>query len=169
MVKINYTKEQREVLNSVKREVYEKYKLPYEDVYVTSHDNLKLYGRLYMNDEKKPIIICFHGYKGNYKDNHLGMKKYAFDNNFNLLLVSQRAHYESEGKTITFGIKERRDVQVWSNYISEKYPRNKIILAGTSMGGATVLMASDLTLPKNVIAIITAGNVSNSANKSKLE
>jgi alpha-beta hydrolase superfamily lysophospholipase len=107
-----------------------------------------------MLDENKPIIICFHGYKGNYKDNNFGLKKYAFDNNFNLLLVSQRSHYESEGKSITFGIKERRDVQVWANYISEKYPKNKIILAGTSMGGATVLMASDLTLPRNVVGII---------------
>lgn len=155
LVKISYTKEQREVLNSVKNEIYERYKLSYEDVYVTSYDNLKLYGRLYMLDENKPIIICFHGYKGNYKDNHMGLKKYAFDNNFNLLLVCQRAHYESEGKSITFGIKERRDVQVWANYISERFPLNKIILAGTSMGGATVLMASDLSLPKSVIGIIT--------------
>ena len=155
LVKIGYTDEQKKVMSSVRKEVFEKYKLKHEDVFVTSHDGLKLSGKLYILDEKKPIIISFHGYRGNYKDNHMGLKKYAFDNNFNLLLVNQRAHYESEGKTITFGIKERRDVQVWANFISEKYPLNKIILAGTSMGGATVLMACDLSLPKNVIGIIT--------------
>ena len=44
LVKISYTKEQRKVLDSVKNEIYERYKLSYEDVYVTSYDNLKLYG-----------------------------------------------------------------------------------------------------------------------------
>lgn len=154
LVKINYTCEQRKVMNDVKKEIYEKYKLSHEDVFVESFDNLKLFGKLYVLDEKKPIVISFHGYRGNYKDNNLGIKKFVFDNNYNLLLVCQRSHYESEGKTITFGIKERRDVAVWVKYISERFPNNKIILAGTSMGASTVLMASDLVMSKNVCGII---------------
>lgn len=154
LVKIHYTDEQKKVMSSVRKEIFEKYKLDYEDVFINSHDNLKLYGKLYMLDEKMPIIICFHGYKGNYKENNFGVKKFGFDNNFNFLLVCQRGHFESEGKTITFGIKERRDVQSWVKYISDRYPNNKIILSGTSMGAASVLMASDLSLSKNVVGII---------------
>ena len=68
LVKINYTCEQRKVMNDVKKEIYEKYKLSHEDVFVESFDNLKLFGKLYILDEKKPIVISFHGYRGNYKD-----------------------------------------------------------------------------------------------------
>ena len=37
--------------------------IPYEDVYITSYDGLKLRGRLYLVDEKTPFAIQFHGYR----------------------------------------------------------------------------------------------------------
>jgi fermentation-respiration switch protein FrsA (DUF1100 family) len=73
----------------------------------------------------------------------------------NTLLVDQRAHGKSGGKSITFGIKERYDCLDWINYVSDRFgPDTKIILSGLSMGGATVLMASELDLPKNVVGIM---------------
>ena len=53
LVKINYTCEQRKVMNDVKKEIYEKYKLSHEDVFVESFDNLKLFGKLYVLDETR--------------------------------------------------------------------------------------------------------------------
>ena len=61
----------------------------------------------------------------------------------------------SEGRTITFGIRERHDVLTWVNYVNERFgPDVRIILAGVSMGASTVLMASGMDLPKNVVAIV---------------
>lgn len=73
----------------------------------------------------------------------------------NLLLIEQRAHGKSEGSTISFGILERRDLLCWVDYAIKRFGADvTIFLYGVSMGGATVLMASDLELPKNVKAII---------------
>lgn len=153
MFKIIYTKKQERVKNKLIEELSEFEQKDSKNIYISSTDGLKLHGKYYYLNEDNPIIIDFHGYKGNIKD-HLAIRKIANDNNYNLLLVEERAHGESEGKTITFGIKERRDVQSWTNYIANKYPKNKIILYGTSMGAASILMASDLALPKNVVGII---------------
>ena len=73
----------------------------------------------------------------------------------NLLLIDQRAHGKSDGKVITFGIKERFDVKSWIDYSIHRHGENvKIMLYGISMGAATVLMASELNLPKNVVGIV---------------
>ena len=72
----------------------------------------------------------------------------------NTLLVDQRAHGQSGGTSISFGIKERHDCLAWVEYAKERFGDIPIFLVGISMGGATVLMASDLGLPKSVKGII---------------
>ena len=151
---IKFTSEQEKKKNIILKELVVYYKKPSEEIFIDSFDDLKLYGKYYHLDDKSPIVICFHGYKGNMYDNQIGIKKICFENNFNLLMVNHRSHGKSEGKSISFGINERRDVQFWANYMAKRFPKNKIILVGTSMGGASVLMASDLALPNNVCGII---------------
>ena len=128
--------------------------LKYDEVYVTSYDHKKLFGKLYIKDLNKPFIIMFHGYKGGGIRDFSGIIPFLLDNNYNLLVVDERSHGHSEGKTITFGIKERLDVIKWADYIYSNYQNNDIYLYGISMGGATVLMSSNLNLPKNVKGII---------------
>jgi len=70
-------------------------------------------------------------------------------------MVDQRAHGKSEGKTMTFGIRERHDVLSWLEYAIKRFGcKTPILLAGISMGAATVLMASGLNLPENVKGIM---------------
>ena len=45
--------------------VREMEELPYEPVYITSHDGLRLFGRYYHVKDGAPVEIQFHGYKGN--------------------------------------------------------------------------------------------------------
>ncbi len=60
----------------------------------------------------------------------------------NVLMIEERAHLESEGHTITFGIKERYDALDWIRYALQRFGEDtRIILVGISMGAATVLMA----------------------------
>ena len=128
---------------------------PYEKVSVTSHDGLKLVGRYYHTADDAPLCIGFHGYKSTYVADFSGGSTLCFENGCNLLLVDQRSHGKSQGKTITFGINERKDALRWVNYAVQKFgPDTKVILMGVSMGAATVLMASGLDLPTNVKGII---------------
>lgn len=159
--KIMYTKKQEKNKNEIKNEIYEYYKNNNEDIYIESHDNLKLHAKYFHINDKNPIVISFHGYKGNVNEDHMGIKKIVADNDYNLLLVDHRAHGLSEGKTITYGIKERYDAKQWVNYISKRFPNNKIILAGSSLGATTVLMSSDLDLHENVAGIIAESPFSN--------
>ena len=127
--------------------------LPYEQVSIKSFDELTLYGRLYIVDEKAPIHIQFHGYRGQAVRDFSGGVRVPQENGHNVLLVDQRAHGKSSGHVITFGIKERRDVLSWVDFVKNRFGNDaKIILEGISMGAATVLMASNFDMP-NVKAI----------------
>ena len=50
---------------------------------------------------------------------------------------------KSEGKYITFGVKEKEDAILWYKFLNEKYQPKEIIIYGVSMGGAIVGMISD--------------------------
>ena len=128
---------------------------PCEYVTIYSHDGLKLSGRYYHIQDGAPLDIGFHGYRSSPLTDFSGGSELSFNLGHNVLLVDQRAHGKSEGRTISFGIQERQDLVQWVNYAIECFGQDvKILLYGISMGGATVLMASELDLPSNVKGII---------------
>lgn len=130
--------------------------LPFEDVWTTSFDGLKLHGNFYAGKKGAPVQIMFHGYHGNPTRDFSGGIPLAVSQGLNVIAIDERAHGKSEGKCLTFGILERRDVVSWAEYAAERFGKDKpIILTGISMGAATVLMASNLTLPENVKCIIS--------------
>lgn len=129
--------------------------LPFEEMYVTSFDGLKLFGRYYHQRNGAPVMILFHGYRSFAARDCSGGLALARKLGFNVLAVDQRAHGKSDGNTISFGILERRDCKTWADAIASHLdPHVPIILSGLSMGAATVLMAADLNLPENVVGII---------------
>ena len=128
---------------------------PCEEVSITSHDGLKLVGRYYHTADGAPLCIGFHGYKSTYVADFSGGSAMCIANGCNLLLVDQRSHGKSQGRTITFGIHERKDASRWVDYAVHRFGADtKIVLMGVSMGAASVLMASGLALPENVKGII---------------
>ncbi|MCH5180491.1 MAG: alpha/beta hydrolase [Erysipelotrichales bacterium] len=129
--------------------------LPYERVYCIAKDGIALSGRYYHTNDNAPIQIQFPGYKGSSIRDFCGGCKLARELGFNVLLVDQRAHGMSEGHTITFGVKERYDCLCWIDYAINRFGKDiQIYLAGVSMGGATILMASEFDLPKNIRGIV---------------
>ena len=92
---------------------------PYEEVMVYSHDGLKLYGRYYHHRDNAPLLIFFHGYRSCGLRDGNGMFLYSKALHYNILLVDQRVHGKSEGKTITFGIKERYDCFSWTEWAQQ--------------------------------------------------
>ena len=135
--------------------INEMLEIPFEEVYITAFDGTKLFARYYHIKDNAPVQIQFHGYRSSAFLDFCGGSKLARKMKHNCLVVDQRSHGRSEGNAITFGIKERRDVLSWINYILERYGKDTpIILCGLSMGAATVLMSTDLDLPANVKGII---------------
>lgn len=129
--------------------------VPYEEIQILSEDGQNLYGKYYHLKDGAPLIMFFHGYRCSAIRDGNGMFLYTRKLGFNVFLADQRAHGKSEGKTITFGVKERYDVRSWAEYFTQRFGETqRIYLSGLSMGGATVLMASNVGLPQNVIGIL---------------
>lgn len=127
--------------------------LPNERVYIESFDGLRLAGTYY-NIDSDTTILLFHGYRSDGKFDFACAVKFYIELGLNVLVVDQRANGESEGRLITFGIKERRDAVSWADFINKKYSPNNIFLSGVSMGATTVMMAANLELPQNTRGII---------------
>ncbi len=128
--------------------------LPSERVSITSQDGLKLAGDYYAGKPGCPIHICCHGYRGLGVRDFCGGAQTLLGRGDGVLLIHERAQGDSEGHTMTFGIRERDDVLRWAQYCDRRFPGTPLFLHGISMGAATVLMASALPLPKSVKGIL---------------
>lgn len=129
--------------------------IPFEWVEITSDDGLKLRARYYHVRDGAPTAICVHGYRANALRDFCGGVGFCMEEGMNVLLVDQRGQGESEGRWMTFGMRERRDLKRWTEYIIGRCGRDTpVMYYGISMGGATVLMSAGLDLPENVCGIL---------------
>lgn len=129
---------------------------PHEDIYMKSADGLKLHATYFPNGETKKAVICFHGYTSEGMSDYIGLSDYYLKRGYSMLLPDARAHGKSEGEYIGFGCLDRMDVLGWIRWLINQCGEDvQILLHGTSMGGATVLMTSGLQLPEQVKGIIS--------------
>lgn len=129
---------------------------PHRDVFLQSGDGLRLHGTYFPGTTGGSVVICFHGYTSQGLSDYIGLSDYYMKRGYGMLLVDERAHGKSEGQYIGFGCLDRRDACAWIRWvIGECGEQVQILLHGTSMGGATVLMASGLELPGQVKGIIS--------------
>ena len=121
-------------------------------MWIKSRDGLNLKG-YYLKNEKsngRVMILC-HGYRSFPYFDFSASAKFYYEEGFDLLFIVHRTHLESDGKYITFGIEERYDLMEWIKYVDNRSEgKARILLAGVSMGAATVMYALGLNLPKSV-------------------
>ena len=126
--------------------------LPKEELELTTADGLKLKG-WFLDAGSKNTAVFVHGYNSYaFKDNAAHAYIF-FKRGYNVLLFDNRACGASEGEYLTFGIRESEDLALWVDMIAKRIPDGNIVLHGTSLGGATVLLASSMDLP-NVKCIV---------------
>ena len=127
----------------------------HSNVEIRSYDGLRLVGKYYEQKKGAPIEIMFHGYKSTAERDLCGGMQRCFRVGRNALIVEQRACGASEGHVITFGAKESRDCLSWVDFVIKNIDENaEIIITGISMGAATVMTASSMNLPKNVVGVL---------------
>lgn len=115
---------------------------PFEDVYMTNRDGMKLHGYLLECENATKTVIFSHGWHSVALFDFSCIWSYYEAHKFNVLIIDHRAHGKSEGKYVCFGVKERYDVVDWALWVGERFGENmKIFLSGISMGSATVMMA----------------------------
>lgn len=127
---------------------------PSQEVEIKSFDGLTLRGVWVPAANPKGTILLAHGYRSSKMvDFSLAFEMYHTIG-MNILLPDQRAHGKSEGRFITFGVKESRDMQSWIAYHNQTFGELPLILSGLSMGASTMLYLADADLPDNVKGII---------------
>ena len=112
---------------------------PWEDVWITSEDGLRLHGQILHGTSDSTVLLA-HGYRSSGENDFCGIVEYYRKKNFTILMVDQRAHGKSEGRQLTFGLRERWDMTGWITYAVESLPQ-ELYLHGVSMGGVAFMMA----------------------------
>ena len=128
---------------------------PFEQVYMTAWDGVRLAAKYYPAENERSLVILFHGYRSTAKRDFSYIFSQLLGDGRSVLLVDQRAHGLSGGDTIGFGVLERLDCLDWVNYAVERFGSDlPIFIYGVSMGASTVLLACEFPLPANVAGIV---------------
>lgn len=125
-----------------------------QDVWIESYDGLKLHAHWIEAEKPVGTVLLAHGYRSTKLVDFSAVYRMYHDWGLNLLVPDQRAHGQSEGKFITFGVKESRDMQCWIRWHNQNNPALPMILSGLSMGASTVLYLADKEEPENIKGII---------------
>lgn len=150
----NIIRENRRKFNERKENWMEKIAHLIKAVSIKATDGTTLAGHIYL--QEKPTdkwMIIVHGYQ---VDEQLAqvIAPPIYDAGYNILTMDLRAHGKSEGNYIGMGYLDQFDLINWIDWLVDQYPNAKIVLHGSSMGGATVLMTAGHELPRNVKAVI---------------
>jgi dipeptidyl aminopeptidase/acylaminoacyl peptidase len=117
--------------------------IEFEDVTIRSFDSTRLYGWWMKAAPDAATVVVIHGVKKNRTD----VMRAAMVLNragFNVLIFDGRAHGYSEGRYVTYGFYERRDVEAALEWLvtEKKIDRGRVGLAGESMGAAIALQVA---------------------------
>ncbi len=125
-----------------------------EKVEVNAKDGITLKGTEYINNEQtNDWVIVLHGYRSS-PESVMPVGMHFSEKGYNVLIPYMRATGESEGEYIGMGWLDKEDLKCWIDLIIKQNNNANIVLHGSSMGAATVLMVSGDELPSNVKAII---------------
>ncbi len=126
----------------------------HQEVIIKNRKGENLHGVEFRNPSNSNVwAVVLHGWTNvNREMSVYGMEYYK--RGFNVLLPDLRGHNNSEHKFVTMGWMDRLDVVDWINSIVKENPKAKIIIHGTSMGGATTMMTTGEKLPENVMLAV---------------
>jgi len=117
------------------------HRLPFEEHFITTADNVKVHSWLLMQDNPSvcPTIIFFHGNAGNIGFCLPNAKSLYVSTGCNILLVEYRGYGNSSGSPSEKGLK--LDAQAALDFVQDRsdIDHKKIFIFGRSLGGAVSL------------------------------
>ena len=129
---------------------------PAEDWSLPSFDGLTLAATHFSphipGNHKWAIII--HGY-GCTQQNSWYIAEHYLQQGYDVVTPDLRGAGKSEGRFLTLGYLESRDIVDWAKQIAARDPDARIVMHGVSMGAATVMIASASDeLPSQLVAAV---------------
>ena len=123
------------------------------DIVSIVNDKLHLYARYYDLKSKNTVIMA-HGYHATSFNNFHSSSRSFFNHGYNILMIDERSHNDSEGKYTTVGLREQYDLLAWIKWVEDNTESDNIILYGVSMGAATVGYVSNKLKGTKVRAVV---------------
>ncbi|RJP29154.1 MAG: alpha/beta hydrolase [Candidatus Omnitrophota bacterium] len=137
--------------------------IPFEDIMITTEDNLKINGWFLQNPKAKYTLLFLHGNAGNIGDriDKIGM---LYELGLNILIIDYRGFGKSEGKPSESGL--YKDASASYHFLVNKrnIAADEVILYGESLGTA---VAVDLASKNKVKALILEGAFSSGKDMAK--
>ncbi len=109
--------------------------VPQSNTTFESADGIELRGWWVDVPNAPTVVILLHGYLMT-RAELAPVAVRLFQSGCASLLIDFRAHGSSRGKTCGMGYHERQDVHAAIRHAQERYPNARIVLMGSSMGGA---------------------------------
>lgn len=130
---------------------------PAEEWRLRSFDGLLLRGTHFQPEtESHRWVVLVHGYGLEQAYTWQFADRYL-EAGYQVLTPDMRASGKSEGRYLTMGALESRDVEDWVKEIKKRDPAAKVLLHGVSMGAATVMLAAARQIDGVVAAVEDSG------------
>jgi fermentation-respiration switch protein FrsA (DUF1100 family) len=124
--------------------------IPFEDIYITTKDNVRINAWYVPHPQGKATLLWFHGNGGNLGDRVDQLKKFHPALPVHILMVDYREYGRSFGEVSEQGT--YLDAEAAFDYLQTTKPNpGKMIIYGQSLGAAVAL---ELTLRRPVNALI---------------
>jgi len=122
---------------------YSVFNIEYEKVSIPTSDGLILDGWFIGKDDSDRTIIICHGAGAN-KGNFIWFLGPLAYKDYNVVFFDFRAHGSSDGRTTTYGIREKLDVIAVVDWLKQERPRQSRVIAGlgSSQGSTALALAA---------------------------
>ena len=127
--------------------------LKYKDISFVTEDGIRLKGWWIPVRGSDKVVIQLHGHSGSI-DPDIQYLPELHQHGYHVLMFDFRGHGRSEGKVVTFGYLERRDVLAAVQFVKQR-GYHRIALLGFSMGGMLAMLTAAIC--PDVRAVVSDG------------
>ncbi|MTH18136.1 alpha/beta fold hydrolase [Flavobacterium sp. LC2016-01] len=125
------------------------YESPFEELNIKSFDGVNLNGLLFKAENSKGLVFYLHGNAGTLETWGKIAKSYT-NLGYDIFILDYRSFGKSEGE-IENEEQLNKDVAAVYKSLTERYPENKIIIAGYSIGSGLAAILASENKPKALI------------------
>ncbi len=124
--------------------------LPFEDVYITTADEVELHGWFVPGDPQQPVILFFHGNAGNISHRVDNLRLFHQQLGVSVFIIDYRGYGKSSGKASEEGT--YADARGALNWLHDKgWGNDRIIYFGRSLGAAVATQLAVESQPAGLV------------------
>ncbi|WP_431242745.1 alpha/beta hydrolase [Flavobacterium sp. P21] len=135
--------------SSLPKEYQFDYQSPFEELNIKSFDGVNLNGLLFKAEKSKGLVFYLHGNAGTLQTWGSIAKNYT-NLGYDIFILDYRSFGKSEGE-IENEEQLNKDITTAYKKLNQRYPGNKIIIAGYSIGSGLATILASENKPKALI------------------